>query len=57
MIDPVFLQSLLGLMCGVTTEDGTVVDGTNAAEILLNKMYYLPTAEQDPSSRRLPALP
>lgn len=35
-------------MCGVTTEDGTVVDGTNAAEILLNKMYYLPTAEQDP---------
>jgi hypothetical protein len=47
-IDPVFLQSLLGLTGGVTTEDGTVVDGTNAAEILLNKTYYLPTAEQDP---------
>jgi hypothetical protein len=47
-IDPVFLQSLLGLVGGVTTEDGTVVDGTNAAEILLNKTYYLPTAEQDP---------
>jgi hypothetical protein len=47
-IDPVFLQSLLQLVGGVTTSDGTVVDGTNAAEILLNKTYYLPTSEQDP---------
>ena len=47
-IDPVFLQSLLALTGGVTTSDGTVVDGTNAAQILLNETYYLPTAEQDP---------
>lgn len=47
-IDPVFLQSLLALTGGVTTSDGTVVDGTNAAQILLNETYYLPTDEQDP---------
>ena len=47
-IDPVFLQSFLSLTGGVTTDDGTVVDGTNAAEVLLNKTYYLPTDEQDP---------
>lgn len=47
-IDPVFLQSLLSLVGGVTTEDGTVVDGANAAEVLLNKTYYLPTDKQDP---------
>lgn len=47
-IDPVFLQSLLGLVGGVTTSDGTVVDGTNAAQVLLNQTYYLPDDEQDP---------
>lgn len=47
-VDPVFLQSLLKLTGGVTTSDGTVVDGSNAAEILLNKTYYLDPALQDP---------
>lgn len=47
-VDPVFLQSLLGLTGGVTTSDGTVVDGTNAAEILLNKIYFLDPELQDP---------
>lgn len=47
-VDPVFLQSLLGLTGGVTTSDGTKVDGTNAAQILLNQTYYLADNEQDP---------
>ncbi len=47
-VDPVFLQSLLQLTGGVTTSNGTRVDGSNAAQVLLNQTYYLPTAEQDP---------
>lgn len=39
MIDPVFLQRLLALTGGVTTSDGTVVDGTNAAQQLMNETY------------------
>ena len=39
MIDPVFLQHLLALTGGVTTSDGTVVDGTNAAQQLMNETY------------------
>ena len=48
-IDPVFLQSVLGVVGGVTTEDGTVVDGTNAADILLHSVYSMreSNAEQD----------
>lgn len=46
--DPVFLQSLLKLTGGITASDGTVVDGTNAAQILMNQVYYLPVDEQDP---------
>ena len=38
-VDPVMLQSLLALTGGVTTSDGTVLDGTNAAQILLNSIY------------------
>lgn len=47
-VDPVFLQSLLALTGGVTTSNGTVVDGTNAAQVLLNQAYYLDPSEQDP---------
>ena len=39
-VDPVFLQSLLKLTGGVTASDGTVVDGSNAAEELLSKVYW-----------------
>jgi len=38
-VDPVMLQSLLSLTGGVTTSDGTVLDGTNTAQILLNGTY------------------
>ena len=38
-IDPVFLQRLLALTGGFTAADGTVVDGSNAASILLNGAY------------------
>jgi hypothetical protein len=47
-IDPVFLQQVLSLTGGVTTQNGTVVDGTNAARILEHDVYYdLPVKEQD----------
>lgn len=39
-IDPVFLQRMLALSGGVTTSDGTVIDGTNAAEALLSQVYW-----------------
>lgn len=39
-IDPVFLQSLLQLTGGFTAEDGTVVDGTNAAKLLMSDTYW-----------------
>lgn len=39
MLDPVFLQRLLALTGGVTTSDGTTVDGTNAAQQLMNEVY------------------
>lgn len=38
-LDPVFLQRVLGLTGEITTADGTVVDGTNAAEMLLKDVY------------------
>ncbi len=40
-VDPVFLQEMLALTGGsVTASDGTVVDGTNAAEALLSDVYW-----------------
>lgn len=48
-MDPVFLQDILALTGGVTTSDGTVVDGTNAAQILSSDIYWrLDPAYQDP---------
>lgn len=38
-IDPVLLQNLLGIYGSVTMEDGTVIDGTNAARMLMNDVY------------------
>ena len=38
-LDPVVLQNLLALVGAVTAPDGEVVDGTNAAQVLLNGTY------------------
>lgn len=48
-IDPVFLQSVLALTGEVTTSNGWVVDGTNAAEYLMHTAYtdLATNAEQD----------
>lgn len=47
-IDPVFLQYLLGLTNGFTASNGWQVDGTNAAELLLNKAYIeMPVDQTD----------
>lgn len=40
-VDPVFLQSVLELTGAVTTSDGVVVDGSNAAEVLSNAVYTM----------------
>lgn len=40
-VDPVFLQHMLALVGSVTASDGTVVDGDNAAKILLHDAYYI----------------
>lgn len=39
-VDPVFLQSLLSLTGGFEAPDGTTVDGTNAAKVLLSDTYW-----------------
>lgn len=39
-MDPVFLQRVLALIGSVTAFDGTVVDGQNAAEELMNGVYW-----------------
>lgn len=39
-LDPVFLQWLLGLTGGFTAPDGTTVDGSNAAQVLLSDTYW-----------------
>ena len=47
-LDPVFLQYLLGLVGNVSLPDGTVVDGTNAAKVLMHDVYWnYPVAETD----------
>ena len=47
-IDPVFLQYLLGLVGNVSLPDGTVVDGTNAARVLMHDVYWnYPVEESD----------
>lgn len=39
-IDPVFLQSLLALTGPITGPDGTTIDGTNCAKVLLSDVYW-----------------
>lgn len=39
-VDPVFLQYILEVTGGVTSPDGTVVDGSNAASYLMNEVYW-----------------
>lgn len=47
-VDPVFLQYMLGIVGGTQLPDGTVVDGSNAAKVLLHDVYWnYPVEEQD----------
>ncbi|WP_245526889.1 DUF4012 domain-containing protein [Coriobacterium glomerans] len=47
-IDPVFLQRLLALTGGITASNGMVVDGDNAARVLMHDGYQkLPTKAKD----------
>lgn len=47
-VDPVFLQYMLGVVGGTQLPDGTVVDGSNAAKVLLHDFYWnYPVEEQD----------
>jgi len=44
--DPVALQHILGATGPVTVEGGTILDGSNASQVLLNQIYI---DEQDPA--------
>ncbi len=55
-VDPVFLQNMLALSGGVTTSTGIVVDGSNAARMLLHDAYYLDPEIQDPFFEEVAAL-
>lgn len=46
-IDPIFLQYVLQLVGGVTALDGTQVDGTNAAQVLLSEVYWKYATDTD----------
>ena len=39
-LDPVFLQYLLGVVGGTTLPDGSTMDGTNAAKVLMPDVYW-----------------
>lgn len=39
-IDPIFLQSLMGLTHGTRTSDGTVLDGTSTVRVLMHDTYW-----------------
>lgn len=44
-VDPTFLQSVMALTGAVTTSEGVVLDGMNAAEILMNSAYLMYSSE------------
>ena len=46
-LDPVFLQYLLGVVGGVKLPDGSSIDGTNAARVLMHDVYW----NYDPSTQ------
>lgn len=47
-IDPVFLQRMLAVSGPVTLQNGVTLDGSNAAQYLLNQVYIdIPENEQD----------
>lgn len=46
-LDPVFLQYLLGVVGGVELPDGSTIDGTNAARVLMHDVYW----NYDPSQQ------
>lgn len=46
-LDPVFLQYLLGVVGGVELPDGSSIDGTNAARVLMHDVYW----NYDPSTQ------
>lgn len=48
VVDPVFLQHMVGLVGSVTLSNGVELTGENTARYLLHDVYFLPTAEQDP---------
>lgn len=47
-IDPIFLQDMLSVVGGFTAVDGTAIDGSNAATVLLHDVYWnIPVSQQD----------
>lgn len=44
-LDPALLQYLLGVVGGVTSPDGTTVDGSNAVKYLMNDVYWQYTSD------------
>lgn len=46
-VDPVFLQYLLAVTGGVTSPDGTTIDGTNAVKYLMSDVYWLYERDTD----------
>lgn len=47
-IDPIFLQDMLSVVGGFTAVDGTSIDGSNAATVLLHDVYWnIPVSQQD----------
>ncbi len=55
-VDPVFLQKMLAIAGPITTSTGIVVDGTNAATLILHDVYYMPVEVQDPFFEEVAAL-
>lgn len=53
-IDPLFLQNMLAVTGGVTMPDGSVLDGTNTAQTLLNIVYAKMTPEKRTGISQMP---
>lgn len=56
-VDPMFLQSMLGLTSGITASDGTKIDGTNLAALLLALMMRPPPIRRLRRPRALRSMP